>query len=149
MDGGRRLACQLLVYDRPQERQERVLERRPVRQRAEFFHKRAESRVGFDDARRDLGGTHQGAVVGAASPSTTRAPGSRCSTAGATRSLMERLPPPRITVSRSITAASMNRGNPSGSPNGVTPPIIIPVNSRVCSGDANDALRTPSRSQTA
>ena len=34
-------------------------------------------------------------------------------------------------------------------PNGVTPPISIPVSSRVSSAEANDALRVPSRSRTA
>ena len=40
------------------------------------------------------------------------------------------------------------QGQPSGSPNGVTPPIIIPVSSRVCSAEAKEAFRTPSRSHT-
>ena len=46
---------------------------------------------------------------------------------------------------RSITAASTQRGRPAGRPNAVTPPISIPVMARVSSGEANEALRVPSR----
>ncbi len=46
------------------------------------------------------------------------------------------------TVLRPSRERRCRAANVSGSPNGVTPPIIIPVISPVCSAVANDALRT-------
>ena len=47
-----------------------------------------------------------------------------------------------------ITAASTQIGMSSGSATGVTPPMSMPVSSRVSSADANDAFFTPSRWRT-
>ncbi len=63
--------------------------------------------------------------------------------------LQRRLPPPTTIRPRLITAASTQIGSESGAANGVTPPIVIPVNSVVESAGANDALRVPSRARTA
>ena len=48
-----------------------------------------------------------------------------------------------------MTRASTSTGRSGGRPKTVTPPIAIPVSPWVCSADANDALRVPSRSRTA
>ena len=48
-----------------------------------------------------------------------------------------------------MTRASTQIGSSAGSPKTVTPPISMPVISRVDSAGANDALRVPSRSRTA
>ena len=61
----------------------------------------------------------------------------------------DREPPPSTMRSRSMTRASTQIGSSGGSPKTVTPPISIPVISRVDSAGANDALRVPSRSRTA
>ena len=47
-----------------------------------------------------------------------------------------------------MTRASIHTGSPAGRPNGVTPPIIIPVRSTVAAASAKEALRVPSRRRT-
>ena len=54
-----------------------------------------------------------------------------------------------MTSSQSITRLSIHTGMSPGNPNGVTPPIIIPVRAMVSSASANDALRVPSLRRTA
>src|SRR4029077_12883568 len=78
-----------------------------------------------------------------ARPSTTSAWGSAVSDAGGTSSLRSRDPPPTITRSQAMTAASIQIGRPAGRPYGVTPPICMPVMSVVSSPAANDAFFTP------
>ena len=53
-----------------------------------------------------------------------------------------------MTASQSMTRLSIQTGMSSGSPNGVTPPIIMPVRCTVSSASANDALRVPSLRRT-
>ena len=62
--------------------------------------------------------------------------------------LQPALPPPTMTQSHAITAASIQSGRPSGRPNGVTPPIIMSVTSAVRAAGAHDTLRTPRRART-
>ena len=57
-------------------------------------------------------------------------------------------PPPTTTRSRARTAPSTQMGTEVGRPNGVTPPICMPVNSAVSSALANEALRDPRRWRT-
>ena len=129
VDGCRGGARELLEHDGAHEGFERRVGRL-AKLRAQIGVDDASKRgVGADDVRgcgssfrHDAGGS---AIV--ASPSTTRAPGSRSRPDGASLIFIERLPPPMTTDSRSMTRASMYSGRESGRPNGVTPPIIIPV----------------------
>ena len=68
---------------------------------------------------------------------------------GAMLSLDDRLPEPRITESRARICWSTYIGMSSGRAKGVTPPIIMPVTSRVSSGDAKDTLDTSIKPLTA
>ncbi len=54
-----------------------------------------------------------------------------------------RVPAPRITKGRFITAASTQSGRSAGRPGGVTPPSSMPVIRRVSSGSAKETLRAP------
>ena len=47
-----------------------------------------------------------------------------------------------------MIASSIQILTPSGRPNGVTPPISIPVTSTVSSAEANETFLTPSRLRT-
>jgi hypothetical protein len=47
-----------------------------------------------------------------------------------------------------MTAASIQIGSPRGSPNGVTPPISMPVTARASSGAAKDAFLVPRSDRT-
>lgn len=53
-----------------------------------------------------------------------------------------------MTQAGAITAESTHTGRSRGSPNGVTPPISMPVTSIVSSAGAKDSLRTPRRLRT-